>query len=137
MNLLDESREFKDAGQRIVDTVNLHLVAPTDIMENVGKWAVFALSDGRSDGVVYDTKDDALRHHKLPKNYCYMRITPDGITLRDALSFLRISRLTWIDTTAPEPIISPHYYPQMSNLTPGQRNAIRRHEEEARRNEHS
>jgi len=134
MNLLDEAQEFKDAGQRIVDTVNLHLIAQSDIMENVGRWCVFSLSDGRSDGVVYDTKDDALRHHKLAKNYCYLKITPDGITLRDALSFLRISRLPWIDTTAPESLINPHYFPQFSNLTVSQRAALQRHEMEARKN---
>lgn len=127
---MDEAQEFKDAGQRISDTVNLHLVAYTDIMTNVGKWCAFRLDDGRSDGAAYDTKEDAIRHQKGDtRQYAYLEITPDGITLRDALSFLRISRLPRIDTTAPVPIINPFYFPQMSNLSPSQRAAIRRHEE--------
>lgn len=116
------SQEDKDAAQRIHDTVALHLVAASDIMDAVGKWCVFALSDGRSDGVLYDEKHHAvaaMRGHS--KDYCYLKITPDGIRPPDALSYLRTNRHPWIDTTSPVHVINPHIFPHMSNLTPAQR----------------
>lgn len=114
-----------DAGQRMSDTVNLHLVAATDKLDPVGKWAAFSLADGRSDGVLYDTKTDAVAAMKgRSKDHCYMEITPDGITANDALRFLRINRHPFIDTTAPVHVINPNIFPHMSNLTPQQRRTV-------------
>jgi hypothetical protein len=110
-----------DAAKRISDTVNLHLVATTDPMENVRKWCVFALSDGATDNIVYDTKDDALRHTRHSKDHCYLQITPDGITQNDALRFLRINRHPMIDTTAPEHVTNRQIFPRFSNLSPATR----------------
>jgi hypothetical protein len=102
-------------------------------MEIIRKWCVFALSDGRSDNVVYDSKADALAHTRHSKDHCYLQITPDGITPKDALRFLRINRHPMIDTTAPEHVHYFDYYPQMSNLSPVQRQTALRIEHETRR----
>jgi hypothetical protein len=123
-----------EAGQRMADTVNLHMVAASDRMEAVGKWCVFHLDDGRSDGVLYDTKDDAVRAMKgRSKDHCYLEITPDGITANDALRFLRINRHPFIDTTAPVHVINPTIFPHMSNLTPQQRQTVKQNAERARK----
>lgn len=124
----------KDAAQRIADAVSLHLTAANDIMDAVGKWCVFALADGRSpDGnTLYDSKDDALRHTSpREKDHCYLKITPDGITPKDAYHFLKVNRHPMIDTTAPEHRINPVLMPHMSNLTARQKRAIN---EEMRKN---
>jgi hypothetical protein len=124
----------KDSAQRIADAVSLHLTAANDIMDAVGKWCVFALADGRSpDGnTLYDSKDDALRLVKgNAKDYCYLKITPDGITPKDAYHFLKVNRHPMIDTTAPEHRINPVLMPHMSNLTARQKRAIN---DEMRRN---
>lgn len=122
---LVKSAEDWDAAKRISDTVNLHLVATTDPMENVGKWCVFALVDGKTDGVAYDSKDDALRHTRHSKDHCYLQITPDGISQKDALHFLRINRHPMIDTTAPEHVIGPQLFPRFSNLSPRTRQQMK------------
>lgn len=58
-------------------------------------WMAFALEDGRSDGTVYDSRDDAIRFHKnkarkffyLTLRNCMHGITPKEATL--ALAAIR------------------------------------------------
>ena len=119
---LREAKELQDAGQRIHDTVTLHILANPDRMAVVGKWCAFRLDDGRSDNTLYDTKDDAVRAQKgRSKDHCYLKITPDGITAHEAGRFLMINRHPLIDTTAPEEVINPKIFPRFSNLSTGQR----------------
>lgn len=132
---LSEANEFIDAGKRISDSVALHLLVTSDLLENVGRWCAFKLQDGTSDNTPYDTKDDAIRHQKGdPKQYCYLKITPDGITPKDAMHFLKINRHPMIDTTAPEHIVNPHIFPRFSNLSNGQKRSLIAQEIEARKN---
>lgn len=116
-----------DAAKRVSDTVNLHLVAQTDIKDATGKWVAFLLCDGTSDGNLYDEKDDAIRHQSDPKACCYLKITPDGISVQDAVHYLRINRHPMIDTTAPEHKINPYLYPRYSNLSGAQKRNLERH----------
>lgn len=53
-----------DAGRRISDALNTYIngLAKTHWFELRSKWMAFRLSDGSSDGVLYDTKRDAVRH---------------------------------------------------------------------------
>jgi hypothetical protein len=128
--LFFQSQDDQDAAQRISDAVALHLTAASDPMEIVGKFCVFRLSDGTSpDGhTLYDYKDDAVRTMRgHAKDFCYLRITPDGIRPKDAWIFLRVNRLPHIDTTAPEHRINPVLMPHMSNLTRRQRRTIAEH----------
>jgi hypothetical protein len=57
-----------DAARRMCDLINLHLVAnvPTDIRF---KWMAFRLSDGTSDNVMYDTREDCIKH-QLHESLC-------------------------------------------------------------------
>lgn len=117
----------KDSAKRISEAVSLHLVAATDILDPVGKWCVFALRDGRSpDGnTLYDCKEDAVRMMRShAKDYCYLRITPDGITPKDAYHFLKVNRHPMVDVTAPEHVHNFDLMPHMSNLTERQKEAI-------------
>jgi hypothetical protein len=126
---LDHIRELSDAAKRLSDTVALHFLAATDKMDPVGQWCAFRLDDGTSDGALYPSKDDAMRHQKSdPKLYCYLEITPDGISPKDARHFLKINRHPMIDTTAPEHIINPSIFPRFSNLTPAQKQEAARQE---------
>jgi hypothetical protein len=127
MSLFFENQANKDAAQRIADAVALHLLAADDLMDAVGQWCVFRLTDGSSpDGhTLYECKDDAVRMMRgHAKDFCYLRITPDGIRPNDAWHFLRTNRHPFIDTTAPEHVINPVLMPHMSNLTRRQRRAI-------------
>lgn len=122
---LNELQELADAAKRIVDTVSLHFAAASDILDPAGKWCAFSLEDGTSDGHLYDSKVDAMRHQpRNPKLYCYMKLTPDGINIRDATRFLVINRNPAIDTTSPEHIINPRIYKRFSNLSSSQKQTL-------------
>jgi len=136
-NHLQNSIDDMDAATRIKDTVSLHLVAASDLMDVVGHWCAFKLRDGTGDNTLYPSKDEAISHQLgNPKDYCYLRITPDGISVKDALVYLRMNRNPLIDTTAPEHIINPVLFPRFSNLTPTQRETLRKRAERDAKNAH-
>lgn len=94
---LNAPKEDQDAAKRMSDSVTLHLLA--DPVGNVGRWCAFALSDGRSDGVAYDSasppadpRAHAIRHQLHESLYCYLCIQPNGLTPEDALIFLKFNR---------------------------------------------
>ena len=53
-----------------------------------GKWVALRLSDGGSDGVLYPTREDAMRH-QLHVQWCaYLLIPPTGTTPHSLERFL-------------------------------------------------
>lgn len=81
---------YPDAARRCADAVNLHVVA--DPFGAVGKWVAIALADGSSDGVLYDTKADAIRHQADEFHCAYVCIPPGGMPIPDAAVYLRTMR---------------------------------------------
>lgn len=119
---LRQDKALQDAGKRLADTVRLHFAAASDIMSIVGQWCVFKLEDGSSDNVLYDSKDAAVSAMKgRSKDYCYLKITPDGISDYDASRFLHVNRNMYVQTDAPEHVTGPAIFPRFSNLTEGQK----------------
>lgn len=86
-----------DAAKRVSDTYNLHLEAGKSFgNSNVGKVIALALSDGRSDGTVYDSMYDAVRHqHHNEDYYAFAKINPSSMSPCDAESFLKMERLRY------------------------------------------
>jgi hypothetical protein len=85
-----------DAAKRVADVYNLHLVAGRSFIPNpnLGRVAAVALADGRSDGVLYDSLRDAVRHqHGNEQLFAYLRIAPHGMSVCAAEAFLRTHRL--------------------------------------------
>lgn len=78
---------FPDAARRMSDQVNLHLAAG-----QVMRWAAIRLADGTSDGVAYDTKQDAIRHQLHEELCTYVLIQPGGMQPREADAVLRFTR---------------------------------------------
>lgn len=76
-------------GERASDVVHQALV---DDPASVGRWVALRLSDGGSDGVVYDHRSDAIRHQASPEHCCYVKIPPTGFPPADASRFLLLSR---------------------------------------------
>lgn len=80
-----------DAAQRVSDTYNLHRIA--DPHGSIRKWYAAALSDGRSDNVLYESKRDAVRHqHHNEQWYAFIRIGPAQMTPCEAEVFLATAR---------------------------------------------
>jgi hypothetical protein len=67
-------RAYTDDARRMADTMNLHAVVKSR------GWAVFALADGKSDNVAYETRDDAVRSTRWDRdNYLYLQIPAGGV----------------------------------------------------------
>lgn len=82
-----------DAGKRASDCVNMHRTFG-DWDEIQTKWLAFKLEDGSSDGVLYDSKKDAVKHQfheQLCAYVCFKNLvagsTPDEMTI-----FLQFTR---------------------------------------------
>lgn len=88
--MTETRQEFSDAARRCADAVNVHLLGGGQ--DVVGKWVAVRLSDGGSDGKLYDTKKDAVRF-QLHETLCaYVCITPGGMPVKEAESYLRTNR---------------------------------------------
>lgn len=72
-----------DTARRCSDTVTLHVLAGS-----VGLWCAIRLGDGGSDGVVYDTREDAIRHQLRPQYCTFILIPPDGMSPQEAKAVL-------------------------------------------------
>jgi hypothetical protein len=60
--------------------------------EAAGKWVAARLSNGGTDGVLYDTRQDAIRH-QLHENLCaYVLVLHGGMGPHEAEVFLKWNR---------------------------------------------
>lgn len=96
MKAKNPRENVSDAAKRCADIVNsyLHFI-PADEIRN--KYVAIRLSDGGSDGVLYDSKRDAVRHQsdeKLCAYVCY-RNCMGGITPFEAQKFLDWNRAAY------------------------------------------
>lgn len=130
-------KETQKAGQKISDTIKLHILAAGDLEEVVGKWCAFHLSNAETDNVLYDEKEDAVAAMRgRSKDHMYIVITPDGLSPNDATRVLMINRNPMIDTTAPPNVIGPNIYPRFSNLTEQQKATLKRNAIEEWKRQH-
>lgn len=81
---------YSDEARRASDIVNLHLLA--DPSGNTGRWVAIRLSDGGSDGTVYDCKCDAARFQLHETQCVYVQILPNGLSAKDAHILIRMYR---------------------------------------------
>jgi hypothetical protein len=87
---LTAETQYSDAARRLSDAVNVHLLGQGTAV--AGRWIAARLSDGGSDGVLYDTKADAVRHQLHEQLCCYVMIPLDGMSPRQAENYLRFNR---------------------------------------------
>lgn len=81
---------YSDEARRASDIVNTHLLA--DQNGNRGRWVAIRLSDGGSDGTVYDCKCDAKRFQLHVKQCVYVQILPNGLSAKDAHILINMHR---------------------------------------------
>lgn len=85
------SLQYSDAARRMSDAVNLHITASGD--GAFGKWVSCKLTDGSSDGNLYDRKEDAIHHAILGSEYyAYVHVTPGGMSPAQAERYLKFTR---------------------------------------------
>jgi hypothetical protein len=76
-----------DAGQHCADAVNLALS-----LGGKGKWIAIRLSDGKSDGNIYDYKQQAINHQLHEFQCAYVKIPPGGMQVDEAVRYLNVNR---------------------------------------------
>lgn len=81
---------YSDAARRMADAVNLHLAAVG--LAAVGKWVACRMSDGVSDGVLYDTRREAVAHQFHEQFCAYVHVPVTGMTPRQAENYLAFTR---------------------------------------------
>jgi len=113
---------YSDAAKRVCDAIQTHLAALGS--GAYFRWVAVRLADGTSDGVLYDTRADAISH-QLHESLCaYYQIPPTGISPREAEAMLRYSRFAYDngyrlpDPETPEPIM-PLRREEIARLTGG------------------
>jgi hypothetical protein len=82
-----------DAARRMSDRINLWVIGqPWDVLKN--SWVAFRLNDGGTDGVLYDTREAAIRHQPDERYAAYfcMRNALGGANARDCQIFLDVHR---------------------------------------------
>jgi len=87
---LEATARLHDAACRANEAVTLALLA--DPAGNVGRWVACRLSDGGTDGVVYDHKLDAARHQLHPLQCMYVLVDPMGLPVGAAAALLSATR---------------------------------------------
>jgi hypothetical protein len=86
--------ELKDAASRMRDAVNLHVVAGAlGVRERHLCWVAIDLSDGRSDGTLYESRADAVRHTRnRSKGWFYVKVGAESMGEREAIIVLQQAR---------------------------------------------
>lgn len=83
--------QHSDAARRASDTWNLHRAA--GLYAAIGKWFASRLDDGSTDGVIYDRKQDAIRHQRgFEYYYAFFCITIAQANPCDTEIFLSVQR---------------------------------------------
>lgn len=88
------SEQFSDAARRCSEQVALHVLAHTSgggfpDWNGAAPWIAVRLSDGGSDGNLYPSKGDAVRHQLVREQCAYIRIPPTGMNAAEAENQLR------------------------------------------------
>jgi hypothetical protein len=79
-----------DAGRHCADAVNLAL-----LLGGIDKWIAVRLSDGKTDGNIYDTKADAIRHQLHEFQCAYIKIPPGGMDAAAGARYLDVNRILY------------------------------------------
>lgn len=81
-----------DAAKRVSDTYRLHRAASG--LTAIGQWFAAALADGTSDGVLYGSKQAAVRHqHHNEVYFAFVCINPGDMSVCEAEEFLAVNRM--------------------------------------------
>jgi hypothetical protein len=114
-SIAEATDEEWDACQRLADAVNIHVLAQNAELGN-GRdrpgYVAVRLADGRSDGVLYDTRADAVRHqaHAADPYFAYIKVGRQMMPPREAWVVLMYHRQAAASghVLAEEEVILPH-----------------------------
>ncbi len=94
-----------EAGMRLADRVT-----EASANSHAGSWLVAKLTDGGGPATLFASRADAVKYHD--QHACYVLIPPDGMGLKEAMTFLRFHRGLWdagLTTASPDHVpLLPH-----------------------------
>lgn len=116
------TQDEQTAAKHLADAVNLHVsaVLAGGTRTRPG-YVVIRLVDGKSpDGVLYDSRADAVRHNKYDPAACYIRVGRDTMPFKEALIVLQMHRRAYKAGVvfAEEEIITPQLTELMAPFIP-------------------
>lgn len=87
-------QEMIDAANRMRDAVNLHVTADQlGIRDRHLTWVAIKLEDGRSDGNLYETRQDAVNHtQNKSRGWAYLKVGAEMMSEREAILVLQMFR---------------------------------------------
>lgn len=85
--MVETLTELSDAGRRCSDIARIHIAAG-----GIGRYIAVKLIDGSSDGNLYDTRADAIRHQLHETQCMYVKIPPDDLPPEYATRLLVLHR---------------------------------------------
>jgi hypothetical protein len=92
---------LQEAGKRMADALNLQLIV--NGIAVTGRWMAFALADGSSDNVLYDTRADAIRHQRHQTLAHYEQMRPKSWSDGECAFSLHYARAAYDAGWRPEP----------------------------------
>lgn len=96
-----------------------------------GRWIAAKLSDGRTDGNIYDTREEAIRHQLHETLCCYVLVQPGLMPPREASEWLRLNRQIYdagyriSDSDTLSPIVGQGDFAQRARIAQGLQEAAR------------
>jgi hypothetical protein len=82
-----------DAARRMSDHINAYITFK-GWDELINSWLAFRLDNGDTDGAMYPSKHEAVRHQSNPYHWAFFsfRNSPGGVTPKDCQIFLNLHR---------------------------------------------
>lgn len=86
-----KTERHSDAARRLSYAYNTHYLSMGDRLETAGRWFAARLTDGSTNGTLYDTKRDAVRHTD-EKYHVYVCVKPTSMSPCEAEAYLSLHR---------------------------------------------
>jgi hypothetical protein len=114
---------YSDAARRCSEIVTATAIIADAVGDTTYRWVAIRLSDGGSDGTVYASRDDAIRHQLHEELCAYVLCPPSGMQPQEAEIYLAFHRKAYdagFRMTGPEcitPITNEGMRSQLTRLS--------------------
>lgn len=97
MPLPELTNEERSGAQRMMDAVNLHIVAERGTVRDKPAFVAIKLEDGRTadNNTLYDDRRAAGRAHRHNSAVFFVKIGREMMGLREALIVFQMNRMAW------------------------------------------
>lgn len=123
-------QELLDAAARMRDAVNLHVLAGTlGVRERHLTWVAIRLEDGRSDGNLYESRQDAVNHtQNKTRGWAYLKVGADSMGEKESIMVLQMFRRAFSNGVifAEEEVVVPQLPELMAPFIPRTLKTLRR-----------